>query len=82
MYNTDGGERFSFHVTFPEPCALDVDDCSVDVDQENIVLLLRKGSPEGNEGGTTGTTPLEPWERFYVGLNASQTTVRPDTIRC
>lgn len=48
---------------------MDVDDCSVDISQENIVLLLKKELPE--------PTPdiLQLWEKFSVGLNASQTVV-------
>ena len=69
-YSTSGGEKFSFHVAFPEPCTLDVDDCSVDMGEENIVLLLRKDLPEGDD------VAVKLWERFSVGLNASQTTVK------
>ena len=77
MYSCTGGERFSFHVSFPKPCVLDVDDCSVDVGQDSIVLLLRKDSPEQDTAATTDSADIpQPWERCYVGLNASQTTVR------
>lgn len=68
-YTTCSGANYSFHVSFPEGCDLDVDDCSVDISQDNVVLLLKKDLPESD----TGVFPL--WEKFSVGLNASQTTV-------
>jgi hypothetical protein len=48
---------------------LDVDDCSVDVSEENVVVLLRKDLPE------TGTGVFLLWEKFSVGPNAIQTAV-------
>lgn len=68
-YATHSGGKYSFYISFPEDCALDVDDCSVDVSQKNIVLLLRKDLPES----TTDVFPL--WDKFSVGLNAGQTKV-------
>ena len=56
-------------MSFPEGCDLDVDDCSVDISQDNVVLLLRKDLPESD------SNMFLLWERFSVGLNASQTTV-------
>lgn len=71
-YGTDKGENYSFYVSFPEGCGLDVDDCSVDVSEDNIVLLLKKDTPESDE-----TSAPHQWDKFSVGLNASQTSVSP-----
>lgn len=67
-YTTHNGEKYSFYVSFPGGCDLDVDDCSVDISQDNVVLLLKKDLPESS------TDIVLLWEGFAVGLNASQTT--------
>lgn len=66
-YSTCEGEKYSFYISFPECCDLDVDDCSVDISQENIVLVLTKDLPESDI--------VVLWDKFSVGLNTSQTIV-------
>lgn len=75
-----GHEGYSFYVSFPESCSLDVDDCSIDISEDNIVLVLRKDTPAAadDDDGETFST----WERFSVGLNSSQTTVSKDKVFC
>ncbi len=65
-YSTNSGQNYSFFVGFPSGCGLDCDDCSVDVSEENIVLVLVKSE---ESGGTA------VWKNFTVGLNAAQSTV-------
>ncbi len=67
-YSTSNEEKYSFYVSFPESCSIDVDDCTIDISEENVVLLLKKDVSE-----TADDTNL--WEKFFVGLNANQTTV-------
>lgn len=65
---------------FPEGHGLDVDDCSVDVSEENVILLLRKDLPETH---SPDATPDCQWDKFSVGLNSAQTTVSPkDIVLC
>ena len=64
-YSTNSGQNYSFFVGFPSGCGLDCDDCSVDVSEENVVLVLVKS--EESSGAT--------WKGFTVGLNAAQSTV-------
>ena len=64
-YSTNSGQNYSFFVGFPSGCGLDCDDCSVDVSEENVVLVLVK-SEESSEA---------TWKSFTVGLNAAQSTV-------
>lgn len=66
-YSTDKGEKYSFHISFPEGCGLDVDDCSVDISEDNVVLLLKKDMPETGDD--------HQWKNFFAGLNSSRTTV-------
>ena len=66
-YSTCDGKKYSFYISFPDCCDLDVDDCSVDVSQENIVLVLAKDLQESDV--------VVLWDKFSVGLNASQTIV-------
>lgn len=62
MYKTAANRSYSFYVTFSDGCDIESDDCVVDVSEENVVILLTKE--------TKGI-----WDKFYVGLNTSQTTV-------
>lgn len=66
-------QKYSFYISFPESCLLDVDDCSLDIADENIVLILKKDIPESATGA-------DLWERFHVGLNVNQTIVSPSCI--
>ena len=70
-YTTLNKEKFSFYVSFPETCSLDVDDCSLDISEENVVVLLKKDPPASS---------ADLWERFYVGLNPNQTMVINNAI--
>lgn len=55
-----------------------MDDCTVDISDENIVLLLKKDLPEATSDAVSVCDTV--WEKFSVGLNAGQTTVRE--IQC
>lgn len=63
-YSTHRDEKYSFYISFPECCSLDVD---VDVSEDNVVILLKKE--------TAADKLAHQWQKFFVGLNASQTTV-------
>lgn len=73
-YSTEDGGKYSFYACFPQDsCGLDVDDCTVDISDENIVLLLKKELPEATSDAVSVCETV--WEKFSVGLNAGQTTV-------
>ena len=61
-YRTATGKSYSFYVCFGEGCAIEGDDCVVDVSDDNVVVLVTKDSKG-------------VWGKFQVGLNAQQTNV-------
>ena len=64
-YSTTSGQNYAFSVNFPTWCGLDCDDCSVDITDENIVVVLAKNDESSGK----------EWQDFTVGFKGAQPSV-------